>query len=546
MMRFNRIVLISLLIGFGVLSIVVMAQSDKGEMPECVSLVGAETLLVDADVLAEYAFGDVLEYVALVDADEEDALGVIQLPLPVGNEADALQAVLFGDAQLMNNVSAADAEPPTVGIRNVAGYTVNLREGPGTEFPVVGVMPGDAEWLADARNAESTWFRVQTDEGTAAWVFSDLVGLDGTPNDLFVVGGSYDEPFASVILNNAFDRECSVAGSGLLIHRESHEDSTVQFGLNGVDVSLQAATVIALVNDENSLELNVLNGFIDVRSEGVSTEATAGESVRVSLDEDGLASTTPRRDATYRFAAVAGAPLDVLDLADESAVCVIGIGFGDEAAPLQGGPGEGYGVVQNLDVERHGMVTGQHSVDGEDWWKLGDGVEQAWVAQDNVRTFGLCGNNIAQSDPPLSGGTGAVVTDNTTVTGNDLLDNNAVSTGTSYVPATQTVWQAESGPDVLTGECTGAALAICSHLTAIIPNADGSISWRGQEPVPYTLYPTGENTYAFSGRNFQNNGTANLFLTFTSETSYSLTFTTVFDNDPACNHTFYYTATPRW
>ena len=72
------------------------------------------------------------------------------------------------------------------------------------------------------------------------------------------------------------------------------------------------------------------------------------------------------------------------------------------------------------------------------------------------------------------------------------------------------------------------------------------MSWRGQEPLPYTLTQTAPNTYAYNGRSVLGNGNVSFLLTFTSETTWQLTLTTVFDNDPQCNHTFYYNATRSW
>ena len=87
---------------------------------------------------------------------------------------------------------------------------------------------------------------------------------------------------------------------------------------------------------------------------------------------------------------------------------------------------------------------------------------------------------------------------------------------------------------------------MCAHLAAIVPNADGSISWRGQEPQPYTMQSVGNGTYSYNGRNALGNGNLQMTLTFTSATEWTMTATTVYDNDPGCQHTFYYTATRSW
>jgi hypothetical protein len=56
---------------------------------------------------------------------------------------------------------------------------------------------------------------------------------------------------------------------------------------------------------------------------------------------------------------------------------------------------------------------------------------------------------------------------------------------------------------------------------------------------------TGENTYAFSGRNGLNDGNVNVTVTFTSPTSFTAYQTLVLDSDPACQHAVTITATRR-
>jgi hypothetical protein len=111
----------------------------------------------------------------------------------------------------------------------------------------------------------------------------------------------------------------------------------------------------------------------------------------------------------------------------------------------------------------------------------------------------------------------------------------------AYLPAGQSVWQAYTGPDTLSGACETPPIAACDHLSAVIVNPDGTISWRGQEPQPYTMTPIGIDQFFFQGRNGLND--ANITLNFTfAQGAWSGTMQYVFDRDPDCTHTFYYTA----
>jgi len=121
----------------------------------------------------------------------------------------------------------------------------------------------------------------------------------------------------------------------------------------------------------------------------------------------------------------------------------------------------------------------------------------------------------------------------------------AVTTNTSYphqfVPAGQSVWQAYTGADNLSGACETPPIAACDHLSAVVTNADGTIGWRGQEPQYYPMSPIGADQFAFNGRNGLNNANISMNFTF-SDGAWAGTMQYVFDTDSDCTHTFYYTA----
>ena len=59
--------------------------------------------------------------------------------------------------------------------RVVAKSQANLRQGPGTAYPVVGSMAGGEQAEVLGRNAESTWWQVVLANGTEGWVNASLV-----------------------------------------------------------------------------------------------------------------------------------------------------------------------------------------------------------------------------------------------------------------------------------------------------------------------------------------------------------------------------------
>ena len=98
----------------------------------------------------------------------------------------------------------------------------------------------------------------------------------------------------------------------------------------------------------------------------------------------------------------------------------------------------------------------------------------------------------------------------------------------------------------MTGQCSGApAINFCDHLAAITP-ANGGISWRGMEASPYFLTRIQPNVYAYSGPNVLGTGKITLTLTFTNETTLNMTMNLVLNNEPSCQHVYFYSGTRNW
>ena len=490
------------------------------------------TLTLPDGVGAAFESGDTVDLnsvgiLSTTDPEGANSLGIAIANAQMNLSEGVVQMVLFGDATVTNLVEAMDGPLTTLNVTNIAGYPINLRDGASTNFNVAGTMDEDGSLVADGRNEAGDWFRVQSDDGIA-WVYTSLVSLDGDTMELAVLDSPYTAPMQNFTLSAPIDETaCNIATSGLLL--QSMGDATAQIGVNGVDVKFSSATLLLQATAGETLNIQVIDGEAIVTSQNTERTAVSGELVTVGVDENLLATAPPSIDGDYDFADVAGAPTALLN--EDALMCVAGVGYGDEAVSVYGGPGDEYNLIQTMENDGHFGVLGYAENDDTLWWKVDTGRNQSWVPQASVRTAGICSTVEVAEIPPL-------------------VANTTQSTGggnVSFVPPVQSVWQAESGPDVLTGDCSNSPpLAVCSHLAAVIPMSDGSVQWRGQEPVPFTLQNTGLNTYFFQGRNFQNNGNITLNLTFVSESLWNLTYATIYDNAPACTHTFYYTGTPRW
>jgi hypothetical protein len=445
--------------------------------------------------------------------------------LPVDSEA-AVTGVLFGDAVLTNRVDPGAEPAPTITLQNIAGYPINLRSGAGTGFAVSGSLDDRLTIVADGRNAAGDWYRVLAETGPA-WVFRDLITIaEGDPASLVIredtdVLLDYGAPFQNMeLLALTQEGACGAGSAGLLLHLAGED--TVHLGIDGVDLAFSEAALF-VQGDENALQIVVLAGEASAVYNGHRVAAAAGQRIVAKH----AAESGPVVYQAYGYAALEGAPLDLLPL---SLTCTAGVLPTDGALDLLSGPGEDYQTITAADPELHYAVTGQAADDSDAlWWRLDMvGFGQAWAPQTSLHTRGLCGGIEEVSAPPMvsapAGG----------------------GQSSGLVPAGQSVWQTDPGLDNPSGTCTQPPVAMCAHLAAIVPNANGTLSWRGQEPVPYTMQPAGADTYAYNGRNALNNGNLQMTLTFTSPASWTMVATTIYDNDPGCQHTFYYTASRNW
>ncbi len=458
------------------------------------------------------------EVVALADieqvqtsADADVALIRASLNLP-----DSLvDMLLFGHATLARAGEAPESELVLLQLTNVAGYPVNLREGPGTQFSTAGVLDEDTPVPTDARSEDGAWLRIMTADGPA-WVSASLVQVDGDLMTLNVGGDPIMAPMQAITLTTEADPDCGASASGLLLSHDS--ETTAMMVVNGVQIRMAAGSLLLQSDAEAELSVKVLSGAVDVLAGDQTVTATAGQVVVTALvaDGDALVPGMPELVAAYAFADVVYAPL--VD------GCLVGLVEGDDPVSSYAQPGDDEPVAE-LNAASHYRVSA-YATDEDDqrWWQLDD---DTWVPQSAVRQAGAC-DQVAEAAPAQPAAAGGAATG-------------------SLVPASQAVYEAQSGPDTLTGNCEGVMpRSICFHPAAIIPNSDGTIYWRGQEPTPYLMTPAGTNFFVHNGRNFQNTGNIRIELTLISPETWTMSFATVFDATPACTQTFYYTGTRKW
>ncbi len=483
---------------------------------------------------------DTLDALATAADPAGGGWGVAVLSLPAA-EGATITGILFGDAQIARP-AVAGGERSTLPVFNRGSAEINLRNGAGINYAVVGQLAAGEEALADGRNEQGDWLRVQF-AGGIAWAFTPLIGWEGDqsainalavllPNDVTPVRLA-GAPFESFTLTSG-DAPCAAMPAGLLLQFTGERPAEIT--VNQVTLAFADATLLVTAAPGDSLTVRALAGTGTVTARGVPVEMAAGQEARVNLGgADGLTPVAaPTAMRAYPFADIAYAPLDLLE---KPVACLVGAPALDAQVILRVGPGAQRGALGRLLVATtYAAVGWANDPDGAPWWQLDTGAQSSWAAQAEVRAVGAC-QAVAQVEPPPM-----VFAPPPVPAGGE-----AVPAGEADLsPTANSVWQMRPGSDNMTGECSGApAINFCDHLAAIAPAA-GGVSWKGMEASPYFLSRIRPNVYAYAGPNVLGTGRVSMTLTFTSETTVSMTMSLVLNSEPNCQHVYYYTGTRNW
>jgi hypothetical protein len=483
---------------------------------------------------------EALDAVMTAPADPTSgAWGLAVLALPAG-EGGMVTAALFGEATVARPPVTV-AERPTLPVFNWGNAPINLRNGAGITYQVVGQLAPGEEALADGRNEQSDWLRLQY-AGGIAWVFTPLIGWEGDqsaiealtvllPGDVTPVEPPA-APFAALTLSTG-GAACAETPSGLLLQYSGEQPARLQ--INQVGLEFSDATLLVTGTPGEALRVRAIAGAVTVTARGIAQAVSTGQAARVPLGgDDGLTPTAiPSLERSYPFAEVAYAPLALLP---QEVACTVGL-VTPASVTLRVGPGMQRGVLASMSPTVSYSVLGWASdPDGAPWWQLDTGAQPSWVAQADVRAIGACQAVAQVEPPPLVFAPPAAPAEGSA----------PPATGVDFAPTGNSVWQMRPGSDNMTGECSGApAINFCDHLAAIAPAA-GGISWKGMEASPYYLTRLQPNVYAYSGPNVLGTGTVSMTLTFTSETTINMVMRLVLASEPNCQHVYYYTGTRNW
>jgi hypothetical protein len=117
--------------------------------------------------------------------------------------------------------------------------------------------------------------------------------------------------------------------------------------------------------------------------------------------------------------------------------------------------------------------------------------------------------------------------------------------GQDFTPKERSVWNTAVGLDQMKGTCANGSMLPVYGLVQITPQGD-ELTWKNQEPKPYTFHKMQTNEYQYAGPTAINDGTVTMTLKFTSDQSLEMLREFVATADPGCLHTHTYTGTFQW
>ncbi len=269
--------------------------------------------------LANVADIDTLRLSALDSADKSWGIALMKLQanLPDTLPGQNVTFLLFGNVQIQNAVTAA-ASPVTVQLTTKGN--ANIRTSPSTSGQVAGSASKGDTLIADGRNADSTWLRIQIpDSSSLGWIFASLVTPTSDVSALSVVASTEAQttftPMQAIYFQSGITQpKCEQAPPDGLLIQTPQGAGRVDLRANDVDIQL-GSTAFLQAQPGGVMTVSVVEGLGRVTAQGVTRIVPAGAQVTVPIDASLHASGVPGNPQPYDATLVALLPVQDLPLA---------------------------------------------------------------------------------------------------------------------------------------------------------------------------------------------------------------------------------------
>ncbi len=231
---------------------------------------------------------DVTDIASLATAPfntNDDTWGIallnLQADLPDTLPGQNVTFVVFGDTQLTNHIVPEANIVFSLPAQSISN--ANLRAGAGLTFDVIDALANAENVTLIGRDATGDWVQIERDDGTA-WVFAELVSIEGNPNLLPIVSDmeTGSAPLQAFSIQTGIGQtSCQEAPpEGVLI--QAPTDTTVHFTVNGIEVEMGSTAFMQV--DNGNLEVSNLDGNVIVTSMEESQFVDIGYMVTISDD----------------------------------------------------------------------------------------------------------------------------------------------------------------------------------------------------------------------------------------------------------------------
>ncbi|MBZ0285864.1 MAG: SH3 domain-containing protein [Anaerolineae bacterium] len=240
------------------------------------------------------------------------ALLSLQANIPDSLPGQNVTFLVFGDAQLENDVSPDETELPVTLIGTTVG-SPNVRTAPSTGADLLVTLGNGESVQVIGRTQGGNWYQIIY-QSAARWVNAEFLQLDSDRGELPIVPREewtnpllkYTAPMQAFRIETGLrGTECEdVPESGVVV--QAPANTTVNFMVNGVEMSVGSTAMLRLDESETGLEVATLGGTIGLKSADVLAIVEPGN---ISSVTEGSPPTEPER---YQYDDVRSLPVDLL------------------------------------------------------------------------------------------------------------------------------------------------------------------------------------------------------------------------------------------
>lgn len=198
---------------------------------------------------------------------DEDRWGVavmsLQANIPDTLPGQAVTFVLMGDVEVENAVDPGAAFSPADALAVTSRRVANIRSAGTLTANVIGAVGVGETLQADGVSADRQWLRIVYQD-VIGWIFRDLVTTEADLDSLPVITDATRSPMQAFYLRTGIGQvACEDAPADSLVI-QGPERLTVNFTVNGADVTLGSTAAFRILPPGNVMEVTVLDGKVTI------------------------------------------------------------------------------------------------------------------------------------------------------------------------------------------------------------------------------------------------------------------------------------------